>query len=150
MTTGNDVINQPEYSNSLKRRILSYIYTEAEYILNVPNTYRRMYSWDPYIHGKYGPNPLDRFRISNIWTYIVLSFISSLICFGIISIVFWYPPARATLLNAYYYIGIVISFILAIAYLITRKPLERGLLKISPNQRIGTKRHISPIFHIFS
>lgn len=142
MNTINMNDHKPELSNSLRKKILTFVYTEAEYILNVPNTYRRLYSWDPYIHGRYGPNPMDRFRISNIWTHIVLSFISSLIFFGIISIVLWYPAAQATLLNAYYYIGIVISFILTIAYLMTRKPLERWLLKISPNQRVGTQRHI--------
>lgn len=126
-----------------KNRFLSFVKTEAEYILNAWNATKYMRpSWDPYVTTKYDRKDEDCLRISNICTYVILFFFSIIILGGFFSIVFWLPVARYTLLVAEYYIGIAITIIFTVIYISTRKLLERFLIKISPNKSVGQRRYI--------
>lgn len=138
MTTGDE--NKPERIEG--RGFLAYIYAEAEYILDLLNTYKylRPSSWGPYVPTKYDAKDEDCFRIGNIWVYVIMSFFACLIVSGFLSIVFWLPAARSTLFEAEYYVGIAISLLLAIVYLVFRKPLRRWFLRHSPSEGTGERR----------
>jgi hypothetical protein len=57
--------------------ILSRAYAEAEYILNIPNTYKHMMSsWGGrYASTKYAAKDAERFRISEVWTYLIIEMV---------------------------------------------------------------------------
>lgn len=126
----------------MKKRILSYIYAEAEYILDTHNRYRKYFrpSWDPYVPRKYDVKDEDSFRIKNIWTHIVLSFWGLLSYLGIITLVIWYPPTRSTLFTFEFYLGVSISVFLAIAYLTVHQRLRQHLIRTSASQADGERR----------
>jgi hypothetical protein len=131
------------FNKSIKTSLLLYIYEEAEYVLNIPNTYQFIRpSWDPYIPTKYDIKNIDRFRVSNIWLYIIISLLNCLIFGGIISVVFWYPPARSTLQEGGFYTGLTISILFTILYLATRRSIRNLLLHTSLSQSIGERRFI--------
>lgn len=113
-----------EHSIFENNRFLSFVRVEAEDILYAWNRIRYLRpSWDPYIPTKYDPPDEACLRINNIWTYVILFFLSILILGGLCSIVLWLPISRYTLLTVEYYIGIVNAiyvFVIMLIYLIMR------------------------------